>query len=187
MVSASVVGMPCGKPLLSAESAVIPPIRKLQTWLPEHLTEDLSVPALARRAAMSLRTFQRIFTQEIGKAPSLYVEELRIEGVRRKLECTSLRLGEIAEQCGFASSDVMTRRFRFHLKVKPLDYRARFRSSVGPGNGHGQRSIASLKMRVSFSPVEVGEKQDDHESASGLELLEEPGQDIAKNKTFYSG
>ena len=36
-------------------------------------------------------------------------------------------------QCRFASSDVMTRRFRFHLKVKPLDYRARFRSSIGPG------------------------------------------------------
>jgi len=64
---------------------------------------------------MSPRTFQRIFTLEIGKAPSLYVEELRIEAVRRKLELTSLRLCEIAEQCGFDSSDVMTRRFRFHL------------------------------------------------------------------------
>src|SRR4029077_18980214 len=74
------------------------------------------VPARARRAAMSPRNFQRIFTQEIGKAPSLYVEKLRIEAVRRKLELTSLRLSEIAEQCGFASSDVMTRRFRFHLK-----------------------------------------------------------------------
>jgi len=100
--------------LLSAEAAVSAPIRKLQTWLPEHLAEDLSVPALARRAAMSPRTFQRIFTQEIGKAPSLYVEKLRIEAVRRKLELTSLRLSEIAEQCGFASSDVMTRQFRFH-------------------------------------------------------------------------
>ena len=119
--------------LLSAESAVSPSIRKLQAWLPEHLTEDLSVPALARRAGMSPRTFQRVFTKEVGKGPSLHVEELRIEAIRRKLELTSLRLGEIAEQCGFASSDVMTRRFRFHLKVKPLDYRARFRSSVGPG------------------------------------------------------
>jgi AraC-like DNA-binding protein len=64
--------------------------------------------------------------------PVIYVEKLRIEAVRRKLELTSLRLGEIAEQCGFISSDVMTRRFRFHLKVKPLDYRARFRSSIGP-------------------------------------------------------
>jgi transcriptional regulator GlxA family with amidase domain len=119
--------------LLSAESAVSPSIRKLQAWLPEHLTEDLSVPALARRAGMSPRTFQRVFTGEVGKGPALHVEELRIEAVRRKLELTSLRLSEIAEQCGFASGDVMTRRFRFHLKVKPLDYRARFRSSMGPG------------------------------------------------------
>jgi len=56
-----------------------------------------------------------------------------------------------------------------------------FRSSIGPGKR------LSLKMRVSSGPVEVCEKQDDHESASGLELLEEPGQDIAKNKAFYSG
>ena len=139
--------------LLSAESAVSPPIRKLQTWLPEHLAEDLSVPALAKRAGMSPRTFQKVFTREVGKAPSLHVEELRIEAVRRKLELTSLRLSEIAEQCGFASSDVMTRRFRFHLKVKPLDYRARFRSSVGPGKslrkGHprGRAKITGSKIR----------------------------------------
>jgi hypothetical protein len=49
-----------------------------------------------------------------------------------------------------------------------------------------ERRSGALQMRVSSSPVKVGEKQDDHESASGLELLEEPGQDIAKNKTFYS-
>jgi transcriptional regulator GlxA family with amidase domain len=59
--------------LLSAESAVSPSIRKLQAWLPEHLTEDLSVPALARRAGMSPRTFQRVFTKEVGKGPSLHV------------------------------------------------------------------------------------------------------------------
>ena len=135
--------------LLAAESAVSPPIRKLQTWFPEHLTEDLSVSALARRAGMSPRTFQRIFTHEIGKAPSLYVEELRIEAVRRKLELTSLRLSEIAEQCGFASGDVMTRRFRFHLKVKPLDYRARFRSSIGLANLSG-RVIRRRKAHRKF-------------------------------------
>jgi AraC-like DNA-binding protein len=102
------------------------------------------VPALARRAGMSPRTFQRIFTLEIGKAPSLYVEELRIEAVRRKLELTSLRLCEIAEQCGFDSSDVMTRRFRFHLKVKPLDYRPAFVLPLGLANLPG-RVIPSTK------------------------------------------
>jgi hypothetical protein len=67
---------------------------------------------------------------QVGPKPTLRIDSKQS---RRKLELTSLRLSEIAEQCGFASSDVMTRRFRFHLKVKPLDYRARFRSSIGPG------------------------------------------------------
>ena len=40
---------------------------------------------------------------------------------------------------------------------------------------------------MASGPEEVGEKQDDHESTAGLELLEEAGQDIAKNKTFYPG
>jgi len=39
---------------------------------------------------------------------------------------------------------------------------------------------------MSSRPEEVCEKQDDHESASGLELPEEAGQYVAKNKTFYS-
>jgi len=41
--------------------------------------------------------------------------------------------------------------------------------------------------RVSSRPDEVREKQDDHESAPGLELLEEAGQNEAKNKTLQPG
>jgi hypothetical protein len=74
--------------------------------------------------------------------------------VRRKLELTPLRLSEIAEQCGFASSNVVTRRFRFHLKVKPLDYRARFRSSVGPG-----KSLRKGHPPTKGSPKIPGKRQ----------------------------
>ncbi len=35
---------------------------------------------------MSERNFQRVSTWEIGKSPALYVEEVRLEAVRRKLE-----------------------------------------------------------------------------------------------------
>jgi hypothetical protein len=40
---------------------------------------------------------------------------------------------------------------------------------------------------VPARPEKVGEKQDDRESAAGLELLEEARQDIAENETFDSG
>lgn len=105
------------------------PLRDLQMWMLEHLADDLSVPVLAARAAMSERNFQRVFTRELGKSPAHYVEEIRIEAVRRKLERSTQSMEEIAAACGFGSADAMGRSFRRQLKITPADYRARFRSS----------------------------------------------------------
>ena len=46
------------------------PLRELRVWTAEHLTADLSVPALAQRVAMSPRNFQRVFTSGAGKSPA---------------------------------------------------------------------------------------------------------------------
>lgn len=105
------------------------PLRDLQIWMLDNLGHDLSVPVLAARAAMSERNFQRVFTREMGKSPAHYVEEIRIEAVRRKLERSTQGMGEIAAACGFNSADVMTRSFVRQLKCTPAEYRARFRSS----------------------------------------------------------
>ena len=45
----------------------------------DHLADDLTIPALAARVAMSERNFQRVFTRELRKAPAHYVEEIRID------------------------------------------------------------------------------------------------------------
>ena len=95
------------------------PLRDLQVWIVENLQRDLSTPALAARVAMSERNFQRVFTREIGKPPALYVEEVRLEAVRRKLESTNRGLEEIASVCGFNSADVMSRSFQRHLQTAP--------------------------------------------------------------------
>lgn len=105
------------------------PLRDLQVWMLDHLADDLTVPALAARAAMSDRNFQRVFTRELGKSPAHYVEEIRIEVVRRKLERSTQSMEEIATACGFNSADVMGRSFLRQLKVTPAEYRGRFRTS----------------------------------------------------------
>ena len=101
----------------------------LQIWMQEHLAADLSVPALADKAMMSERNFQRVFTREIGMPPSQYVEQIRIEAARRKLERSTRGMEEIAMACGYNSADVMGRSFLRQLKITPTEYRSRFRSS----------------------------------------------------------
>lgn len=114
---------------LREQTAETQSLKDLQIWMQEHLGEDLSVPALAQKAAMSERNFQRMFTREIGMPPSQYVEQIRLEAVRIKLERSTQGISEIALACGYNSADVMGRSFLRQLKITPSDYRARFRSS----------------------------------------------------------
>jgi transcriptional regulator GlxA family with amidase domain len=114
---------------LERQSTERKPLHELRVWMAEHLNSDLSVPALAKRLGMSPRNFQRVFTGEVGKSPAQYVEQLRIETARRLLERTIDGMGKIAEQCGFASADVMARAFTRVLQTTPVEYRDRFRSS----------------------------------------------------------
>ncbi|BCM89000.1 HTH-type transcriptional regulator CdhR [Abditibacteriota bacterium] len=98
----------------------------LQGWMLEHLAEDLCVERLAEQVHMSPRNFSRVFVRETGKTPARFVESLRIEIARRRLEESSAGLERVARECGFGSADSMRRSFLRVLKVVPQDYRARF-------------------------------------------------------------
>ena len=112
---------------LAAQAADRAPLRELQAWLPDHLDEDLSVPALARRACMSDRNFARAFRRETGMTPGAYVESARLERARIALETGDLPVEAIALQAGFGTVETMRRAFRRRVGVSPNDYRTRFR------------------------------------------------------------
>ncbi|HEY4436650.1 MAG TPA: helix-turn-helix domain-containing protein [Lelliottia sp.] len=102
------------------------PIGELQTWILNHLTDDLCVEKLAEQAAMSPRNFTRVFTRETGASPARYVMEARLAAARQLLEQTSEPLERIAEQSGFGSSINLRRVFEKQLHLTPGEYRQRF-------------------------------------------------------------
>jgi transcriptional regulator GlxA family with amidase domain len=113
---------------LSAQVAERRGLRDLQGWIADHLGEDLSVPALARRAGMSPRNFARAFRREIGATPAAYVQAQRVEGARRLLETAEASVAEVAAACGFARVETMHRAFRRGVQVSPAQYRRHFRA-----------------------------------------------------------
>jgi transcriptional regulator GlxA family with amidase domain len=112
---------------LATQTADRAPLRELQAWIPDHLGEDLSVPALARRAQMSERNFARAFRRETGMTPGAYVEAARVESARIALETGDLPVDNVARQSGFGTVETMRRAFRRRVGVSPVDYRTRFR------------------------------------------------------------
>jgi transcriptional regulator GlxA family with amidase domain len=115
---------------LSTQQADREPIRDLQRWIGDHLGADLSVEALARRAAMSPRNFARVFTREVGMTPGEFVENLRVEAARRRLEESSEGVDSIASECGFGTRESMRRAFIRTLHVPPSAYRSRFHQKL---------------------------------------------------------
>jgi len=81
---------------LSAQKAERNALADLLAWLPEHLTSDLSVKAMARIVAMSPRNFFRAF----NKHPRATFRGARVEAARRLLETSSLSQSEIAGRVG---------------------------------------------------------------------------------------
>jgi transcriptional regulator GlxA family with amidase domain len=111
---------------LAAQRAERAPLRELQAWILDNLGADLSVPALAARAHISPRHFARAFAKEVGVTPAAYVETVRVERARQRLERGAATLDAVARGCGFASAEVMRRAFHRRLGVAPSDYRERF-------------------------------------------------------------
>ena len=115
---------------LAAQSADREPLRELQAWIADHLGDDLSVPALAARVAMSPRNFARVFTREVGVTPARFVETARVEAARRRLEESTHGVDAVAAQCGFGTAESMRRAFLRRLRVPPSAYRHRFASAA---------------------------------------------------------
>jgi transcriptional regulator GlxA family with amidase domain len=113
---------------LAAQIATEGRIQAVQHWILEHLPLDLTVKALAARAAMSVRNFTRVFQDEAGMTPGDFVEMARVDAARRLLEDTDRPLQRVASGCGFANPDMMWRAFLRRIGTGPSEYRERFRS-----------------------------------------------------------
>jgi len=115
---------------LLAQDCADGPISAVCAWALEHLGQDLRVDVLAERAAMSPRTFARVFHHETGQTPGKFVEGARLDQARRLLEETGFSIASVAGQCGFGNDERMRRTFHRHLNVSPEDYRRRFAAQL---------------------------------------------------------
>jgi transcriptional regulator GlxA family with amidase domain len=114
---------------LSLQSGDRHPLRELQSWVLENLDRPLTVEVLASRASMSPRNFARVFSREMHMTPAKFVERLRVETARRRLEETDRGLKKIAHECGFGSAAAMRSVFQRLVGTAPGQYRRHFHSS----------------------------------------------------------
>ncbi len=116
-------------PVLKLQMADYHPFRELQTWIFDHLHLPLTVEDLAFQVHMSPRNFARAFVAQVGVTPARFIESIRLDAARRRLEETDRGLEQIAAECGFGCAETMRRSFVRNLQTPPGAYRAQIQSA----------------------------------------------------------
>jgi len=105
------------------------PLHDVLGWMRVNLAETVTVADLARRAALSPRTFARRFREVTGTTPVRWLADERLTSARQLLETTDLAVDRVAEATGFGSAETLRHHFRQRLGTAPSTYRATFRAS----------------------------------------------------------
>ncbi|KAB2909708.1 MAG: helix-turn-helix domain-containing protein [Kofleriaceae bacterium] len=98
-----------------------------QDWLGRHYAVASPVDAMIARSRLAERTFKRRFTSATGLSPIEYVQRLRIEDAKRRLERTDAPIEEISWRVGYEDAAFFRRLFKRITGMAPAAYRKQFR------------------------------------------------------------
>lgn len=98
--------------------------RQLADWVNEYMAEA-TVKGMAAQCDMSTKYFQTYFRRKYGITPGRFILDMRINFVKRLLECTKMKLDSIADAAGFSDSSHLCRVFRQQTGSTPQAFRER--------------------------------------------------------------
>ena len=102
-------------------------IRSAQEWLDAHYSRPNPVEEMIQRSRLAGRTFNRRFTAATGLTPLAYVQRLRVEHAKRRLERTDTPIEKIGWRVGYEDPAFFRRLFKRVTGMTPGAYRKRFR------------------------------------------------------------
>lgn len=101
-------------------------IADVQRWIATHHAIAAPVEEMRTRSGLAARTFVRRFTNATGHAPITYVQRLRLEEAKRRLERTDTPIEQVAWAVGYEDPAAFRRLFRRVVGLTPGEYRRRF-------------------------------------------------------------
>lgn len=98
-------------------------IKKSIELMAENVAHDLKLDTIAREAGLSRPHFYRLFRENLGVTPNVYLNTLRAEAAIERLTTTDQAVTSIGLDLGFASQASFTRFFRANVGIPPTNYR----------------------------------------------------------------
>ena len=88
-----------------------------------NLYNNFTIDELAKLTNLSVSSFKREFNKHYTTSPARYIRERKLKKAAKLLQATSLRISDIAFDCGFSDVAHFSKSFQKMFKVPPSEYR----------------------------------------------------------------
>ena len=99
------------------------------TYIEEHFLQPVTLQAMADKAYLSTRQFQRVFTRNYHTTPMDYVIRKRLDYSCTLLRHPNLSISQVALESGFRDQNYYARQFRKVYSCTPSEYREKLREA----------------------------------------------------------
>ncbi|CAB3857351.1 helix-turn-helix domain-containing protein [Achromobacter sp. SIMBA_011] len=101
-------------------------VRAVQDFIESRYTEKITVEDLADRHALGRRTLERRFRQATGNSIVEYVQRVRVEAAKRRLESSRKSVSEVMYEVGYNDTKAFRDIFNKYCGMSPVGYRERY-------------------------------------------------------------
>ena len=101
-------------------------VLQAQEFIEQNSSNKLSVEKLAKKLAVSRRSFDRRFIKATGNTPIEYFQRVKIESAKKQLELSRKNIQEVMYEAGYSDLKAFRDVFRKVTGLTPMAYRKKY-------------------------------------------------------------
>ena len=102
------------------------PIKQAQEYIENNVSERILVEDLALKYAIGRRHFERRFKKATNNTPVEYMQRVKIEAAKKKLESSRMNVNEVMYDAGYSDTKAFRTVFKKLTGLSPIEYRNKY-------------------------------------------------------------
>jgi len=101
-------------------------IKKAQVYIENHYADKLNIDEIASMVFISSRNFLRRFKKATSNSPLVYIQRVKIEAAKKRLESSGSSIHEVMYSIGYIDERAFRNTFRKYTGLSPMEYRNKY-------------------------------------------------------------
>ncbi|NNE03442.1 MAG: helix-turn-helix domain-containing protein [Eudoraea sp.] len=106
------------------------PIKLAQEFIEQHYEHKLNVQSIAERVHLNGRSFLRRFKKATSNTPLEYIQRVRIEAAKKRLESTTNTIMEVMFSIGYNDEKAFRNIFKKYAGISPKEYQMKYNREI---------------------------------------------------------